>query len=86
MHKERANQVWTRGDVGQLSMGTVGQLFARSQRTTRDAGSLGIAPDPLVRIQVRRIAWQEVQRQLSLQAVDVGAHDCGLVRRQTIDH
>jgi transposase len=57
MPEERSHQIRTSLNIRQLFSHPISQFFTTAQRTARDACSFGVAPDQLVRIQIRRITW-----------------------------
>lgn len=57
-------------DVGKLRSDSFSKLVALLQRSARIAGSLGVTPYQFIRVQIKRIAGQEMQSQLALRADD----------------
>ena len=62
------------------------QFLTLVQRLHRHAGALGMAPYQFIRIQVRRITGQEMQRQPTFRRSHIVLHDLVLMCRQVIDH
>ena len=69
-----------------LLLDFVTQFFALLQRTSHRAGALDMTPYQFIWIQVRGIAGQEVQGKATLGGYDIFLDECGLVRRQAIEH
>ena len=69
-----------------LRLDLVAQFFALLQRTSCRAGALDMTPYQFVGIQVRRIAGQKMQSQTTVGGSDVFLDECGLMRRQAIEH
>ena len=84
MLKERSHQRRPASDLCQLREHARIEGLALLQRTPGSAGTLGVAPDQFVGIEVRRIARQVMQRQLAVEARDILRHPLGLVCWQTV--
>ena len=79
MFEKRAHQFRIFADFGELCLHTLIQLLTLLQRAARVACPFGMAPHQFIRVQLRRIAWQEVQRQTPLRA------DRGLSGRMCVE-
>lgn len=58
---ERSHRSGAIADIGELFAKALGEFFALHQRTSDNAGTLGMAPGKLVGIQIRCVTKQEVQ-------------------------
>ena len=83
MPEERPNKRAIVGDGLQLFVNPALQFFSRPQRGARHARALGMTPHQLIRIQVWRIARQEMQRELARRAGHV-LLDHGLLVRGVV--
>ena len=62
------------------------EFLACRQWVAGRTGALGVAPDPLIRIQAGCTAWQAVQAQLAVRGRDAVAHPGLLVGGQPVHH
>ena len=65
MLKKRAHKLWVIADLLQLIVHAPLQFFAFHQRFSGYARALGMTPNKLVRVEVWRVAGQEVQGKAS---------------------
>ena len=61
--KKRADKSGARLDGGQVGLNATAKRFVFAQRFLADALALEVIPDELIRVQLGRIAWQEMQLQ-----------------------
>ena len=69
-----------------MGIDTITQLFALAQWVACHSSAFGMTPNQLVRIEVWRVAWQEVQSQTPLRAGYVLLDHSFLVCRQPVYH
>lgn len=81
MLEEAADKLRIVSDFVKLLIDLGLELLALLQGPARHTGSLGVASDQLIRIEVRRIARQKVQREFALRAGHVLLDDGFLVSR-----
>ena len=60
-------------DLGKLLLDLVAQLLALLKRASRRAGAFDMTPHQFIRVQVRRVAGQEVQGQSAVPCLS-GCH------------
>ena len=65
MFEESTNKRRVIGDGLQLLVYPVLEFLALFQRVARHPGTLGMTPYQLIGIEVRGVAWQEMQRELA---------------------
>ncbi len=86
MFKKRTHKLWVITGFLQLFMHALLQLFAFHQRFSDNARALGMTPNELVRVEVWRVAGQEVQEKTPSCAGHILLDHLFLMRRQTIHH
>lgn len=83
---ERLDKTWQTLERGQLRLALLAQRFATPERRTGHPRVLDVALGPFVRVQVRRVAGQNMQRHFAVGRRNVVAHSRRLVRGQSVHH
>src|ERR1700746_326000 len=83
--KKRADKSGARVDGGQVGLNATATRFVSAKRLFADALPLEMVPDKLIRVQLGRIAWQEMQLQAPLETLNILRHGLGDVRRVAVE-
>ena len=62
------------------------KFFASPQRCPRHSGAFHVAPNQFIGVQLRRVAGKKMQCQHALRGGNISLHQCGLVRREFVEH